>query len=72
MPTDNPLIRNPRNAGRKPTGKIRVDISLRLSPEAAEFLTALDNRSGWIARLVEDVAAKEEKIHANKTNTESS
>jgi hypothetical protein len=63
-------MKNPRNAGRKPTGKIRVDISLRLSPEAAEFLTALDNRSGWIARLVEDVAAKEERIHANKTNTE--
>jgi hypothetical protein len=63
---------NPRNAGRKPTGKIRVDISLRLSPEAAEFLTALGNRSGWIARLVEDVVAREEKIHANKTSKENS
>jgi hypothetical protein len=56
VPQEKPRrTRNERNAGRKPSGKVRLDISLRVSPELAEYLKGLDNRSGWIAEQLERI-----------------
>lgn len=53
------MTKNPRNAGRKPSGKVRIDISLRVSPELAEYLKSLDNRSGWIAEQLERIYSED-------------
>jgi hypothetical protein len=49
---------NPRNAGRKPTGKIKHNLSLFFSPEVSATLSAMPNRSGWISEQIERIVSE--------------
>jgi hypothetical protein len=45
---------NPRNAGRKPSGKIKHNLSIYLDPEVSAILKSKKSQAAWIAALVEE------------------
>jgi hypothetical protein len=49
---------NPRNAGRKPSGKTKHQVTLMLSPKTSKWLLSQECKAAAVADLIEQLVEK--------------